>query len=65
MPGYDVARAIRSDGALRATRLVALSGYALPEDRERSRAAGFDHHIAKPADVEELMRLLDAEPHPG
>ena len=40
--GYEVARAVREDGALRLTRLVALSGYAQPEDRKRCREAGFD-----------------------
>jgi CheY-like chemotaxis protein len=42
MDGYEVARALRRDGALRATRLVAPSGYALPEDRQRAHDAGFD-----------------------
>jgi CheY-like chemotaxis protein len=56
MSGYDVARALRSssDGAL----LVAVTGYALPEDRERAAQAGFDAHLAKPPDPEELERLL-------
>ena len=56
--GFEVARAIRDDEALRHTRLVALSGYAQPEDRERSSAAGFDAHLAKPADRDTLMALL-------
>jgi CheY-like chemotaxis protein len=49
MDGYAVARAIRADGALKNTRLVALSGYALPEDLQRSAAAGSERHFAKPA----------------
>lgn len=56
--GYDVAREIRSDEALRGTRLVAVSGYAQPEDQERAREAGFDAHLAKPPDIEELAKLL-------
>jgi PAS domain S-box-containing protein len=58
MSGFEVARAIRDDNALHDTRLVALSGYAQPEDRERSSAAGFDAHLAKPADRDTLMALL-------
>jgi PAS domain S-box-containing protein len=56
--GYDVARAIRSDDALRGVALVALSGYALPADLERAKDAGFDRHLAKPADLAVLERLL-------
>jgi two-component system CheB/CheR fusion protein len=58
LDGYAVARAIRADPALRATRLVALSGYAQPEDRERAREAGFDAHLAKPPRLDELADLL-------
>jgi PAS domain S-box-containing protein len=60
--GYEVARAIRRDEALRAVRLVALSGYAQPEDRERAKAAGFDLHLAKPPDLDQLARALAGEP---
>jgi PAS domain S-box-containing protein len=56
--GYEVARTLRREEALRSTRLVALSGYAQPEDRRRARDAGFDAHMAKPPDVDELMRAL-------
>jgi two-component system CheB/CheR fusion protein len=58
MDGYDVARAVRQDPALRSTFLVALSGYALPEDLERAAAAGFQHHLAKPPSVDTLERVL-------
>jgi two-component system CheB/CheR fusion protein len=56
--GYQVARTVRRDASLQRTRLIALSGYARPEDRERSRAAGFDAHLAKPAPLEQLTALL-------
>ena len=56
--GYEVARALRRDEGLRGTRLVAVSGYAQPEDRKRARDAGFDAHIAKPTDFDELMNVL-------
>jgi len=52
--GYQVARAIRADGALRSVRLIALSGYGQPADVERSREAGFDLHVTKPVDLEDL-----------
>ena len=58
LDGYEVARALRRDDALRATRLVALSGYAQPEDRQRARDAGFDAHVAKPPDLDELMTVV-------
>ncbi len=58
MSGYDVARAFRGDPALRHARLVAVSGYAQAEDRRDAAEAGFDRHIAKPPDPNELERLL-------
>jgi CheY-like chemotaxis protein len=59
--GYEVARTLRSNGALPRVRLVALSGYAQPEDRERARRAGFDAHLAKPPPLSELNDLLAAD----
>jgi CheY-like chemotaxis protein len=58
MDGYQVARALRAEEPLRGVFLVALSGYALPEDLERAAAAGFDHHLAKPPSIEALDGLL-------
>jgi CheY-like chemotaxis protein len=58
MDGYQVARAFRADEALRAARLVALSGYALPEDLRRAAEAGFERHLAKPPSLEELEGVL-------
>ncbi len=57
MTGYEVARALRRSGD-RPPRLVALTGYAQPADIERVREAGFDAHVAKPADPDELERLI-------
>ena len=62
LSGYDVARALRAEEAHRHTRLVAISGYAQPEDRERSREAGFDSHLAKPPDHEEVNAVLAGGP---
>lgn len=58
MDGYAVAHRLRAEPNIRKPRLVALSGYALPEDLDRSARAGFDRHIAKPADLDELARIL-------
>jgi CheY-like chemotaxis protein len=62
MDGYEVARRMRADRALRSAHLVALTGYASAEDRRRSLAAGFDRHIAKPPDPDELARILAQAP---
>jgi two-component system CheB/CheR fusion protein len=59
--GYEVARALRSDEALRATRLVALTGYAQPDDRRRAHEAGFDAHVAKPPAPEDLLSAVSGE----
>jgi CheY-like chemotaxis protein len=61
MDGYEVARRMRADPALRAVTLVALTGYAGPEDVARSIDAGFDHHLAKPPSTEELERVVQQE----
>jgi PAS domain S-box-containing protein len=62
MNGYEVARAFRADGALSRTCLVALSGYALPEDLQRAVEAGFERHLAKPPSFDKLEELLAAIP---
>lgn len=58
MDGYQVAERLRAMDALEHTMLVALTGYGFHEDMERTRLAGFDHHIVKPADLAELQNLL-------
>jgi len=63
MSGYDVARRLRAMPEAREVRLVAVTGYGTEEDRERTRAAGFDVHLAKPVDplaVEELLTARGA-----
>jgi CheY-like chemotaxis protein len=56
--GYVVARTLRAEEALRSARLIALTGYAQPEDCARAREAGFDAHVAKPVPLDELLRLI-------
>jgi len=58
MDGYEIASRFRQDPQSRGVMLVALTGYGTPEARERSRAAGFDHHLIKPIDPEVLRDLM-------
>jgi len=58
LDGYEVARRIRADPNGRAMLLVALTGYGFPSDLQHSAEAGFDHHLVKPVDPDELARLL-------
>ena len=58
MDGYQVARALRADDAHREAVLVALSGYALPDDLQRASDAGFDAHLAKPPSAEKIEEVL-------
>jgi signal transduction histidine kinase len=58
LDGYGVARAIRTDPALRDTPLIALTGYAGPEDRARAREAGFDRHLGKPSPINDVLRAV-------
>jgi CheY-like chemotaxis protein len=56
--GYDVARAVRRAEWGKPVLLVALTGWGRPEDKQLARQAGFDHHLTKPVDPDELGRLL-------
>jgi PAS domain S-box-containing protein len=60
MDGYEVARRIRARPALRDVMLIALTGWGQAEARRRSREAGFDHHLIKPAGIAELRALVPA-----
>jgi CheY-like chemotaxis protein len=57
MSGIEVAREIRARLGS-AVRIIALSGYGQDDDRARSMAAGFDHHLVKPIDPQFLKSLL-------
>jgi CheY-like chemotaxis protein len=56
--GFELARRIRATEGDRRTLLVALTGYGRDEDRERTRAAGFDHHLTKPVELDALEGLV-------
>ena len=59
--GYEVARRLRNTGDLRVL-LVAVTGYASPDDVRRAEDAGFQHHFPKPADLEHLARVVAEAP---
>jgi signal transduction histidine kinase len=56
MTGFDVAKTLRQGGS--AVRLVAISGYTRPADVKKAAASGFDAHLAKPINFEDIERLL-------
>jgi PAS domain S-box-containing protein len=60
MDGYEFARRLRASPDHRAVRLVAVSGYAQPEDVARALEAGFDAHVAKPPDPLRIEQLVGA-----
>ncbi|MFJ2236316.1 ATP-binding protein [Streptomyces sp. NPDC087859] len=57
--GYTVARTIRTRPHGERLRLIAVSGFSQGSDRTRSRAAGFDAHLAKPLPLNDLIDLLE------
>jgi PAS domain S-box-containing protein len=58
LSGYEIARQARSDPSLAEATIIAVTGYGQQQDRERSSAAGFDHHLTKPVEYRALQRLL-------
>jgi signal transduction histidine kinase/ActR/RegA family two-component response regulator len=61
MSGYEVARALRDRAELRGTLVVAMTGYGQDADRQRSCAAGIDHHLVKPLEPRDVRRILSVE----
>jgi two-component system CheB/CheR fusion protein len=58
MDGYEVARQLRAQQEFRSTPLVAVTGYGQAEDRVRSREAGFDAHLTKPVNPQQLQQFI-------
>ena len=58
--GYETARRLRAKPYGETMLLIALTGWGQADDRNRSLAAGFDHHMVKPVDPSMLERLLAA-----
>ena len=59
MDGYEVARLCREEAELLQITLVAMTGYGKDEDRRRSQAAGFNAHLVKPVNLQDLKLLLE------
>lgn len=64
MDGYQLARRLRALPQTVHATLIALTGYGQPQDQERSRSAGFDYHLVKPADTARLIALIGSLQHP-
>ncbi|MDP2055413.1 MAG: PAS domain S-box protein [Acidobacteriota bacterium] len=60
LDGHETARRIRAQPWGREVVLVALTGWGQAEDRRRSKDAGFNHHLVKPADPAQVSMLLAA-----
>ena len=58
LTGYDVARSLRTSSEGAVVLLIALTGYDQQSDRSLSKIAGFDHHLAKPADPNTLTAII-------
>jgi len=56
--GYELARRLRLHEPTADALMIALTGYGQLEDRARARAAGFDYHLSKPADPQQILTLL-------
>jgi CheY-like chemotaxis protein len=58
MTGYEVARELRRESWGGRILLLAITGWGQKEDKERALEAGFDHHMTKPVDVDQVEKLL-------
>ena len=58
LDGLEVARRIRSNPGSAGVVLIAMTGYGQDDDRRLSREAGFDHHLVKPADFDQVLAIL-------
>jgi CheY-like chemotaxis protein len=58
MNGYEVAKQLRAQHEFADTLLVAITGYGRASDVKQTQSAGFDYHLVKPVDYEELQAVL-------
>jgi DNA-binding response OmpR family regulator len=58
--GLTLARRLRDEPRTAGMLLIAITGFGQDEDRRRALGAGFDAHVTKPADLNELLALIDA-----
>lgn len=62
--GFETAERLRKTPMGPGLLLIAATGWGHPEDRRRSLAAGFDHHLAKPVDLHQLAEIIASRPQP-
>ena len=62
LSGYEVARALRQEPWATDLQLIALTGWGQDDDRRSAMEAGFDHHLTKPIDPDQLGRLIAGAP---
>jgi CheY-like chemotaxis protein len=62
MDGYALARRLRAVPGTEQATLIAVTGYGQDQDRKKSTAAGFDHHLVKPVDTTQLLALFAQVP---
>jgi len=58
MDGYTLAKTLRQEAALQSAKLIALSAYSDLNHQQKVQAAGFDYQLVKPADPEQVVRML-------
>jgi CheY-like chemotaxis protein len=58
LDGYEACRRIREQSWSKSAVMIAVTGWGQEEDRRRSHEAGFDHHMVKPVDPHDIMKLL-------
>jgi PAS domain S-box-containing protein len=59
--GYEVARRLRKEPWSATLQIIAITGYAMKDDLNKARQAGFDHHLTKPVNVDTLQGILVGE----
>lgn len=62
LDGNDLARQLRAQPETARAILIAITGYGQEQDRKRTAESGFDHHLVKPVDMEQLLQLLSTLP---
>ncbi|OLL29127.1 hybrid sensor histidine kinase/response regulator [Burkholderia sp. SRS-W-2-2016] len=60
MDGFQLAQEMRRRAATAGALLIAVTGYGQATDRQRSREAGFDHHLVKPVSIEEIQNVISS-----
>ena len=60
--GFEVAKLLREQPGLGEFVLIAMTGYGEVAARERSKAVGFDHHLVKPVDIDQILEILAGTP---